>query len=776
MTFQFVDRCQPITSGYIPDLRRMTARPRTLSSEGGARRASIARKQSMQVPDMSAGTSLASAAAATRRRPSLENVYNMPPISSKAPKLATSIYATRIDSDGGKTVTLTNVKGAAAEIVGSMPTTPAPVIDQNAAPELAANQMIRFQEKSLSVSTPSSPSEVRVSPNQASIKKKPPPPVPRKPIAVESAPVSPVLVQANIDVDDYPPPPPVTTRPPQRSGRTSSPIPPPPPESPTSFDDASPPLPPPPSLSTLPLPPAIGNLPPPPILPKPAPPAMSKLPPPPAVPIMPPPTMPSQLPPPPPLPDMPPPPALSKQMSFEAPALPSSPLPNVHKMSPFVEPSPPLPPPPVGSPRQSASSSVYVSTASSPLRGKPPVIAEKRLQKKLEEDNSRSSLTAMPVSPTAKTEAPLPKLMISTPSNHEIKPPLASPVKLLSGISLDISTDDIDEIEAAAAEENKEPAAEQDQEDAEDEEEPVVSWYISDATRDEIRALKAQHTGTFLVHDSKTNPGNFCISVWTGDFIWTGLILNEEDGYRFEDQPKTFETLRKLVLHYTETKCPGSDCKLFVDPKKEEEAQRAAQLANTDVVPEAPAQDGESNIGDDGSTWYVDEHAEYASEDGDVDVEETVHPDMEITRIVTRRVEKDLADKDLYLMSLPTHDKGRINLSSEATSLELRHAGWLAKSSSSKSKKKRWFVLQDTMIKVWSLPHCFHSNLLTNFTFSTSMRCLRGLRQQPGTSTSLQTRKLTLTAPRSSRLLRRTGRTSCRPRRQRRLRCGYASS
>ena len=226
-----------------------------------------------------------------------------------------------------------------------------------------------------------------------------------------------------------------------------------------------------------------------------------------------------------------------------------------------------------------------------------------------------------------------------------------------------------------------------DGENADRDEGAPVSWYLSDATKEEIRGLKADQVGSFLVHDSKTQAGNYCISVWTGDYIYTGLIEHNDNGFAFEGEERTFFSLRKLVMHYTEDNPPGCECPLYIDPVKEAAARAAYDEEMDAGTEESPIDDGE----------YDDHaHGDGGDDDHDVAVDDTEHGQLS----VNRKVSNELTETDIALMALPTHDKHRKNISPEVSSLELRKAGWLMKSSKGKSKHKRWFVLQDTMLKV----------------------------------------------------------------------------
>jgi hypothetical protein len=223
-------------------------------------------------------------------------------------------------------------------------------------------------------------------------------------------------------------------------------------------------------------------------------------------------------------------------------------------------------------------------------------------------------------------------------------------------------------------------AAAQVEEEEDSSEEPLVSWYLSDATRDEIRALKQCPVGSFLVHDSHTQEGNFCISVWNGESIYTGLIVQTNEGFAFENTTVYYASLRKLVLYYTIKPCPGCKCCLYIDPIKE----AALQATNAPATEEStPPQSGKS-------------------------VDQTEEQDS--TRFI-RILANDISLSDLRLMALPTHSKDRVNISSEISSFELRKAGWLLKSSSSRTMRKRWFVLQDTMFKVSRLKMVFFTFL-----------------------------------------------------------------
>ena len=111
-------------------------------------------------------------------------------------------------------------------------------------------------------------------------------------------------------------------------------------------------------------------------------------------------------------------------------------------------------------------------------------------------------------------------------------------------------------------------AAEDDDDDDEDDDD-MAYWYMADASRDEIRALRDLPAGSFLVYESRLQQGNFCISVYTGEFIYTGLILRTERGFRLEEDKSTFITLKQLVKHYAANVCQPCECKLHIDHERD---------------------------------------------------------------------------------------------------------------------------------------------------------------------------------------------------------------
>lgn len=51
------------------------------------------------------------------------------------------------------------------------------------------------------------------------------------------------------------------------------------------------------------------------------------------------------------------------------------------------------------------------------------------------------------------------------------------------------------------------------------------AWLLPSVERKDMMALREKLTGTFLVYPSKTDAGNFCLSVWNGEYVWTGMVV-----------------------------------------------------------------------------------------------------------------------------------------------------------------------------------------------------------------------------------------------------------
>ena len=105
----------------------------------------------------------------------------------------------------------------------------------------------------------------------------------------------------------------------------------------------------------------------------------------------------------------------------------------------------------------------------------------------------------------------------------------------------------------------------EDEEEDESEEYEKASWYVAEASREQLRGLRDKPAGSFLVHKSKMQAGAFCISAWNGDFIWTGLIINSKNGasFQLEDHDKCFAKLSDLIHYFAENVGPAQ-CKLNI--------------------------------------------------------------------------------------------------------------------------------------------------------------------------------------------------------------------
>eukprot|EP00054_Salpingoeca_dolichothecata_P002889 m.24387 g.24387 ORF g.24387 m.24387 type:complete len:566 (+) comp13373_c0_seq1:251-1948(+) len=82
------------------------------------------------------------------------------------------------------------------------------------------------------------------------------------------------------------------------------------------------------------------------------------------------------------------------------------------------------------------------------------------------------------------------------------------------------------------------------------------SWFRPSMTRGEVSTiLRDGRVGDFLVRESQSQPGDYAISVQTGNDIWTGLIRNLGQGFQLGTRGGVlFDDLTDLIAFYTKNK------------------------------------------------------------------------------------------------------------------------------------------------------------------------------------------------------------------------------
>ena len=80
------------------------------------------------------------------------------------------------------------------------------------------------------------------------------------------------------------------------------------------------------------------------------------------------------------------------------------------------------------------------------------------------------------------------------------------------------------------------------------------SWYLGAIDRKEAEKLlmdAANDSGSFLIRDSKSSPGNYSLSIRDARKVKHHKIRKLDDGGYFVTSQFTFETIPELVAHYS---------------------------------------------------------------------------------------------------------------------------------------------------------------------------------------------------------------------------------
>jgi len=82
------------------------------------------------------------------------------------------------------------------------------------------------------------------------------------------------------------------------------------------------------------------------------------------------------------------------------------------------------------------------------------------------------------------------------------------------------------------------------------------SWFRPSMSRGEVNTiLRNGRIGDFIIRESQTRPGDYAISVQTGNQIWTGLILRNGGGYNLGERgAQTFPELTDVIAFYSQNK------------------------------------------------------------------------------------------------------------------------------------------------------------------------------------------------------------------------------
>eukprot|EP00730_Choanoeca_flexa_P000580 TRINITY_DN10256_c0_g1_i1.p1 TRINITY_DN10256_c0_g1~~TRINITY_DN10256_c0_g1_i1.p1 ORF type:complete len:580 (+),score=144.33 TRINITY_DN10256_c0_g1_i1:76-1815(+) len=80
------------------------------------------------------------------------------------------------------------------------------------------------------------------------------------------------------------------------------------------------------------------------------------------------------------------------------------------------------------------------------------------------------------------------------------------------------------------------------------------SWFRPSMSRGEVATiLRSGRIGEFIIRESQTRPGDYAISVQTGNQIWTGLVVQRANGYQLgEKGGVSFADLTDLIAHYAQ--------------------------------------------------------------------------------------------------------------------------------------------------------------------------------------------------------------------------------
>jgi len=77
-------------------------------------------------------------------------------------------------------------------------------------------------------------------------------------------------------------------------------------------------------------------------------------------------------------------------------------------------------------------------------------------------------------------------------------------------------------------------------------------WFVPDMGREEVQSkLREARVGDFFCRESKSNPGDYAISVQSGKNLWTGLIHQSDDGFQLGNKGNVlFDELVELISYY----------------------------------------------------------------------------------------------------------------------------------------------------------------------------------------------------------------------------------
>lgn len=86
-------------------------------------------------------------------------------------------------------------------------------------------------------------------------------------------------------------------------------------------------------------------------------------------------------------------------------------------------------------------------------------------------------------------------------------------------------------------------------------------WFVPDMPRDDVNAkLKKARVGDFFIRESKSQIGDYAISVQTGKNIWTGLVIQSDDGFQLGNKGNAlFDELTDLVSYHIDNTFMNDD-------------------------------------------------------------------------------------------------------------------------------------------------------------------------------------------------------------------------
>jgi len=125
-------------------------------------------------------------------------------------------------------------------------------------------------------------------------------------------------------------------------------------------------------------------------------------------------------------------------------------------------------------------------------------------------------------------------------------------------------------------------------------------WFTPDMPRDDVNAkLKKARVGDFFIRESKSQIGDYAISVQTGKNIWTGLVIQSDDGFQLGNKGNAlFDELTDLISYHIDNTFMNDDfgypMALRLPLKNEKQREKSAAKSNSGSGPPSRSNSGNS--------------------------------------------------------------------------------------------------------------------------------------------------------------------------------------